>query len=145
MMRGPGISAGSTVEHLVQNIDYVPTFLEAVGAEIPEDIQGQSFWPLLMGNDYTPKERIFAERNWHGPSNDPMRSVRTERYHLIKNFDTLLKTPWTPETVPEVRDTFASYPASLFPGGERCCGRPISGRRAKGTGARSRSVDGGIG
>ena len=117
MMRGPGISAGSTVEHLVQNIDYVPTFLEAVGAEIPEDIQGQSFWPLLMGNDYTPKERIFAERNWHGPSNDPMRSVRTERYHLIKNFDTLLKTPWTPETVPEVRDTFASYPASLFPGG----------------------------
>ena len=60
---------------------------------------------------------IFAERNWHGASNDPMRSVRTEKYHLIRNFDTSLKTAYTPENVPTIKETFASYPSSLFPGG----------------------------
>jgi arylsulfatase A-like enzyme len=117
MMRGPGIQPGTKVDHLIQNIDYVPTFLDAIGADIPADIQGQSFWPLLTGGDYTPKKMIFAERNWHGASNDPMRSVRTEKYHLIHNFDTSLKTAYTPENVPTIKETFASYPSSLFPGG----------------------------
>ena len=117
MMRGPGISPGTTVDSMIQNIDYVPTFLDAIGADTPEEIQGQSFWPLLTGGDYTPKEMIFSERNWHGASNDPMRSVRTEKYHLIKNFDTSLKSAWTSENVPEIRETFNSYPSSLFPGG----------------------------
>ena len=115
MMRGPGITPGTQVNHLIQNIDYVPTFLEAIGADIPADLQGQSFWPLLTGGDYTPKKMIFAERNWHGASNDPMRSVRTEQYHLIKNFDPSLKQDWTPENVPGVHETFESYPSSLFP------------------------------
>ena len=78
MMRGPGTVPGTEVGNLMQNIDYVPTFLDAAGADTPDDIQGQSFWPLT-GGDYTPKEMIFSERNWHGPSNDPMRSVRTAR------------------------------------------------------------------
>jgi len=117
MMRGPGITPGTKVDHLMQNIDYVPTFLEIAGVEVPEDIQGKSFWPLLNGGDYTPRDRIFAERNWHGPSNDPMRSVRTEKYHLIKNYDTSLTTAWTPEMVPNVNETFESYPSSLFPRG----------------------------
>lgn len=116
-MRGPGIVPGTRVGHLIQNIDFVPTFLDAVGADTPDDIQGKSFWPLLTGGDYTPKQMIYAERNWHGASNDPMRSVRTERYHLIKNFDTSLKSGWTAENVPAIGETFESYPSSLFPHG----------------------------
>lgn len=115
MMRGPGIEAGTRVEHLIQNIDYVPTFLEAAGADVPQDVQGRSFWPLLQGQSYEPHQMIFDERNWHATINDPMRSVRTERYHLIRNFDSSGKRAWTPETVPEVRETFTSYPSSLFP------------------------------
>jgi arylsulfatase A-like enzyme len=117
MMRGPDIEPETKVDLMIQNIDYVPTFLDAVGAELPGDIQGQSFWPLLTGGDYKPKDLIFAERNWHGASYDPMRSVRSEKYHLIRNFDTSLKSGWTPENVPEVKETFKSYPSSLFPGG----------------------------
>lgn len=117
MMRGPGIDPSTTVDAMIQNIDYVPTFLDIAHADVPDSVQGQSFWPLLAGGDYTPKERIFAERNWHGASNDPMRSCRTARYHLIRNFDTSLTTSWTPQTVPEVRETFTSYPSSLFPDG----------------------------
>ena len=60
---------------------------------------------------------IYAERNWHGQTNDPMRSVRTPRYHLIKNFDTSLKSAWTAENVPAIHDTYQSYPSSLFPHG----------------------------
>lgn len=117
MMRGPGIAPGTRVDHLIQNIDYVPTFLDIAGGTTPADVQGRSFWPLLRDEAYTPREMIFAERNWHGPGNDPMRSVRTHRYHLIRNFDPTSTQAWTPETVPEIRQTFASYPASLFPPG----------------------------
>ena len=60
MMRGPGIAPGTVVDHLIQNINYVPTFLDAVGTEIPEDIQGRSFWPLLTCGDYTPAAKIFS-------------------------------------------------------------------------------------
>ena len=128
MLRGPGIEAGTRVDHLIQNIDYVPTFLEAAGAPIPDEVQGRSFWPALTGEDYVPAEMIFAERNYHGGaertypdgtpfSYDPMRSVRTDRYRLIHNLGADRTRSWTPEDVPEVRESFASYPSSLFPAG----------------------------
>lgn len=126
MLRGPGIEPGTTVDHLIQNIDYVPTFLDAVGADIPTDIQGRSFWPLLTGGSYTPHEQLFFERNFHGgfsepypdgtPSNfDPLRSVRTERYRLIQTFGEGRRSDWTPETVPAVNERFEMYPSQLFP------------------------------
>ena len=126
LMRGPGIKPGTQVNHLIQNIDYVPTFLEAIGVEIPETVQGRSFWPALLGDDYSPAEKIFAERNYHGGSDetypdgtlksfDPMRSVRTEKYLLIQTFGEKRRNSWTPETVPEVRPKFEMYPSELFP------------------------------
>ena len=50
VMRLPdGLAARGTVDEMVQNIDYAPTFLELAGAEIPADIQGVSLLPLLRG------------------------------------------------------------------------------------------------
>ena len=126
MMRGPGITPGTRVDQLIQNIDYVPTFLDAVGADMPHAVQGRSFWPLLTGGNYAPADKIFAERNFHGgandtyadgtPSNfDPLRSVRTEKHLLIQTFGQGRRNFWTPETVPEVRDTFEMYPSQVFP------------------------------
>ena len=43
------IKPGTVVEHLVQNIDYAPTFLEYAGLDVPADIQGESMVPLLDG------------------------------------------------------------------------------------------------
>ncbi len=37
--------------HLVQNIDFAPTFLELAGAKVPEDIQGESLLPILKGDN----------------------------------------------------------------------------------------------
>ena len=49
-------------------------------------LDGQSFWPLLIGNEYTPNEYVFAERTFH-THYDPMRSIRTDRFKYIRNFE----------------------------------------------------------
>ncbi|MFP5231020.1 MAG: sulfatase [Acidobacteriota bacterium] len=36
--------------------DVMPTLCEAMGAEIPEGVQGRSLWPLLQGEDYPHEE-----------------------------------------------------------------------------------------
>ncbi|MGF1682739.1 sulfatase family protein [Photobacterium minamisatsumaniensis] len=43
------IKPGTVVDHMVQNIDYAPTFLEYAGVAVPSDIQGESMVPLLNG------------------------------------------------------------------------------------------------
>lgn len=127
LMRGPGIAPGTVVDHMIQNIDYVPTFLDAIGANMPDGLQGRSFWPALTGGTYIPHEKIYAERNYHGGANstfpdgtpssfDPMRSVRTKKYRLIQTFGEGRRSSWTPENVPEVRDVFTMYPSQVFPG-----------------------------
>ena len=111
LVRGPGIASGAVMGELVENIDYLPTFLELAGAEIPDSIQGRSLLPLLSGESAAWREMIFTERNYHGgnveprpdgaSSNyDPIRSVRTQDLHLIRNFQ---PGKWLP-TPPDVRD-----------------------------------------
>ncbi|MCF7818665.1 MAG: sulfatase [Kiritimatiellales bacterium] len=85
LMQMPGvIEAGSRMKELVNNIDFLPTFLEMAGVPCSSDVQGRSFWPRLCGGAYTPQEAIFTERNWH-ENYDPVRSVRTGRYHYLRN------------------------------------------------------------
>lgn len=42
--------AGSTVDEMVQNLDFAQTFLDVAQVEAPEDMQGESFVPLLEGD-----------------------------------------------------------------------------------------------
>ncbi len=44
-----GLQAKGDIAELVQNIDHGATFLDIAGAKIPEDIQGESYLPLLRG------------------------------------------------------------------------------------------------
>ena len=46
-VRGPGVPAGRTVEHLAGLVDLVPTFLGLGGAAIPASVDGASLLPLL--------------------------------------------------------------------------------------------------
>lgn len=46
-VRGPGVPAGRTVEHLAGLVDLVPTFLSLAGAPIPASVDGMSLTPLL--------------------------------------------------------------------------------------------------
>lgn len=45
------VPRGALVNGMVQNIDYAPTILELCGVEVPSDVQGQSFVPLIQGNE----------------------------------------------------------------------------------------------
>ena len=50
MMRfPPKIKAGTHITKLTQNIDFAPTFLEMCGIDVPKEMQGVSFLPLLEG------------------------------------------------------------------------------------------------
>ena len=51
MIKWPNkITPGTTSEEMVQNLDYAQTFLEAAMIEAPDDMQGESLIPLLMGD-----------------------------------------------------------------------------------------------
>ena len=51
MIRWPNkITAGTTNDAMVQNLDFAQTFLEATQIPAPSDMQGESLMPLLMGN-----------------------------------------------------------------------------------------------
>jgi len=85
----PGVVEGGVVhDELVSSVDIMPTLLELVGHEAPTDVAGRSFAPLLRGESYEPRNRIFGEMTWHDRYN-PIRTIRTERYAYVRNFSLL--------------------------------------------------------
>jgi N-acetylglucosamine-6-sulfatase len=55
IVRGPGVSEGRTLPHLVLNNDLAPTFADLAGAKTPPFVDGRSLEPLLS-TDPTPEE-----------------------------------------------------------------------------------------
>ncbi|MCT4648642.1 MAG: sulfatase, partial [Carboxylicivirga sp.] len=47
------IKAGTTIDALVQNLDFASTFMDFAGIDIPSDIQGESFRNLVSDRDST--------------------------------------------------------------------------------------------
>jgi N-sulfoglucosamine sulfohydrolase len=76
---------GRVCQEMISNIDYLPTILDAIGAEVPANVQGRSFCALLDQREYCPRQEIFTELTYHDYYN-PMRSIRTHEYKLIANF-----------------------------------------------------------
>lgn len=93
--RWPGrLPAGRRVTGLVQQVDLVPTLLEAVRREAPAGIEldklvdpqgmdGRSLWPAMEGITDGTHDRIFlSECAWQAA-----RGIRTPRYKYIKYYD----------------------------------------------------------
>ena len=130
LMRMPGtIGQGVEYNHLIQNIDYTPTLLEAAGVDIPSELQGKSFWSLLTGGEYQPHDMIFIERNYHGGLDagettppppeqnsryNPIRAVRTEQFHYIRHYRKDARRPWLPGEV-ALRNTFKLWYNGIWP------------------------------
>ncbi len=82
------------IDEFVQNIDYAPTILEMAGLPVPEDMQGESFLPLLCG-EKPARVRTSEGKGWRQslyyhfyeyPAEHSVRrhyGVRTERYSLM--------------------------------------------------------------
>jgi arylsulfatase A-like enzyme len=81
------IKNGTVYKQMVSNIDLMPTLLDLIGAELPNQIEGRTFLPLLKGETETFRRQIYTEKSFHEVY-DPIRSVRTERFKFIMNFET---------------------------------------------------------
>lgn len=51
MVRGPGITPGTTVTQMSANIDLAPTIAYITGVETPDFVDGRSFLPFLQGEN----------------------------------------------------------------------------------------------
>jgi arylsulfatase A-like enzyme len=81
-----GWGSGRTISSMISNVDIFPTLVEAVGVEVPENVQGVSFFPALQERAFAPRAAIFAEKTYH-TYYDPMRAVRTSAFKYIRNFE----------------------------------------------------------
>jgi arylsulfatase A-like enzyme len=87
IVRYPGvIKAGTTDDHLVQNIDFAPTILELAGLEIPKDMQGMSLKPIFESSVNQWRDALYYHYYEYPGIHMVKRhfGVRTERYKLIR-------------------------------------------------------------
>jgi arylsulfatase A-like enzyme len=87
IIRYPGtIQAGQRIDQMTLNVDFAPTMLHMAGVEVPEEMQGESFAPLLTGEDAGSwRDAIYYHYyeypKWHQVQ--PHYGIRTDRYKLI--------------------------------------------------------------
>jgi len=80
------IPAAERRKHMVLNIDFAPTFLEAAGVPIPASVQGASFLPLLNEADAPWRGAFFYEYFWERtfPQTPTVLGIRTDRYKYMQ-------------------------------------------------------------
>lgn len=86
IVRWPGRIAPRQVNNeLVQNLDFAPTFLDAAGIHVPEEMQGESMMPLFTGNSENWREAIYYHYYEYPGIHMVKRhyGVKTDRYKLI--------------------------------------------------------------
>lgn len=86
LLKIPGIKGPDITHAIVSQLDVFPTICEAIGKERPDWLEGQSLLPVLSGERQTLRQWVFAETNEHVEW-EPARSVRTQRYKLIRHYE----------------------------------------------------------
>lgn len=88
------IDGNQKTDRIGLNIDICPTILDAAGASIPDGVQGESFLPILRGEDVKWREAMLYEYFWEAafPQTPTVMGVRTENekfmhYHGIFDLD----------------------------------------------------------
>lgn len=74
------------IKQMVQNIDHAPTFLQLAGVAIPDDIQGESYLPLLEGNQPTDWRKSLYYHFYEYPAEHQVvrhYGISTDRYKLM--------------------------------------------------------------
>ncbi len=89
-------------DELFSGVDVVPTLLELLGIEEPDDIEGISHARNLLDGHTSPvREHLYTAKTYHD-SFDPIRAIRTKEYSYIENYARrpLLDLPWDIEASP---------------------------------------------
>ncbi len=126
--RWPGrIKPASETKHICAFEDYLPTFCEAAGVKPPEDIDGVSFLPTLLGEDKRQAKReyfywefqgqqVVRWGDWKGIRN--ARKGTFELYDLAEDIaESRDLAPQKPEVVRKLEDIMraARIESELFP------------------------------
>lgn len=90
VVRWPGkIEPGDESEAMVEYVDILPTFVEAAGGKLREELDGKSMVSLFAAPENEHKEYVYGLQTSrginHGPVSYGIRSVRDKRYKLIWN------------------------------------------------------------
>ena len=65
LVYAPGMNMnGHALNDIIQNIDIAPTILDMAGIKKPQQMQGQSFYPLLQGQKIAWRNEAFYEYYW---------------------------------------------------------------------------------
>lgn len=86
LIKWPGvIKPGTRPEHMIQNIDYAPTFLDAAGVEVPKEVQGKSIKPIFEGQTSDEwRKSVYYAYYETGEHNVPQHfGVRTKTHKLF--------------------------------------------------------------
>ncbi len=78
---GPGIPAGKRFKALMENVDIVPTLLEAAGQTAPYGVQGRSLLPLVRGETEAVRGSAITAYDAHDRG-IRLKSLRTARHKL---------------------------------------------------------------
>ncbi|HTM50962.1 MAG TPA: sulfatase [Bryobacteraceae bacterium] len=129
--RWPGHIKPGVSRTLISGEDLAATFIDAGGAALPKGASGRSFYPLLTGGRYEPREYVFSARLHHGNQSfepgtkastfDLSRSVRSRRWKLIYNVTPAMEY-WPVDSAadPGWQDILAAHKAGkLDPAHER--------------------------
>jgi arylsulfatase A-like enzyme len=82
----PGLIApGSTIDHLVRNIDVAPTLLDVAGVPHPKDMDGRSVLSVLQGKRGLDPTELLYEYYWEYafPHTPTVFALRGDRYKYI--------------------------------------------------------------
>jgi len=79
-------SGGQVLEHLVLNVDFAPTFLEAAGMAVPSSMQGRSFLTLPSRPEQPWRKSFLYEYFWEAayPETPSLLGVRTDRHKYVE-------------------------------------------------------------
>jgi len=87
------IKGGTVVNDFVSLVDLAPTYFEAAGVAIPNEVSGRSLLPLLGGEDHGDREFVLHGKERHVPGQEaadlggyPTRALRTHRFLYLHNF-----------------------------------------------------------
>lgn len=75
-----GVTAGTSSDHISAFQDVLPTLAELAGAETPEDLDGISFLPSLVGENQTPHDYLY----WEFPAYNGQQAVRKGPWKAIR-------------------------------------------------------------
>ena len=87
LIQWPGVIKSGTVSNdMVSNLDFAETFIDVAGGDIPEQMQGQSFLPVLKGEKMENPRTAHYYHYYEAPSeHDVPRQygITTDRYKLV--------------------------------------------------------------